>query len=495
MSNVRVTYSGLISLAIGLASVVTGLIFTLIVTRRLTPDEFGTWSLIGGLITYVIIIEPIIAYWTTREISRGIESGRTAIFTSGVFSAAGILGYIVIAYIVGSQTNADLDVLLLATILIPVIFLSRTLTAINLGWKPQAVSYGILVFEITKIPIALILVYYLNMGIEGAIITTAIAHLASIIILSIYAREKIKVELKKRFVKKWLKLSWLPLYPGFGSLIFTLDVAVFAVLTGSVEGLAFWAVAVAISNLVLHSGAFSRALYPKLLQGGRQEHLQENLIRFFYFAFPLTAISIVFAKPGLFALNPIYEIAVPIVVFMALRAFLNTLSSVFASSISGIEKVDMDEQSSFKDYIKSKLFLIPTLQLIQYSVYIGSLVIVLLLTRTYESQINLVVYWAILSLIIQIPFTMYYLKLVKKNFTLNLDYQSLIKYLLVSVSIFSATYLLMDKFLIYKNSIFEFLPNLMLFVGIGIVIYLGITYLIDPRTKKLVNSIINEIKK
>ena len=69
------------------------------------------------------------------------------------------------------------------------------------------------------------------MGIEGAIITTAIAHLASIIILSIYAREKIKVELKKRFVKKWLKLSWLPLYPGFGSLIFTLDVTVFAVLT------------------------------------------------------------------------------------------------------------------------------------------------------------------------------------------------------------------------------------------------------------------------
>lgn len=495
MSNIRVTYSGLISLVIGLASVVTGLIFTLIVTRRLTPEEFGTWGLIGGLITYVIIIEPIIAYWLTREISRGIESGRTAVFSSGVFSALGITGYIIIAYIVSFQTDVDLEVLLFASILIPVLFLSRTLTAINLGWKPQAVSYGLLVFEITKIPIAIILVYYLDLGIKGAILTTAISHLASIIILAYFAREKIRGKLKKKFLKKWLKLSWLPMFPSLASLIFTLDVVIFVVITGSVEGLAFWAVAIAISSLVLHSGSFSRGLYPKLLQGGKQEYLQENLIRFLFFAIPLTAISITFAKPGLFALNPIYEIAVPVVVFMTIRALFNTLSALFSSSISGIEKVDTNEQSNFKDYVKSKLFLMPTLQLIQYSVYIVALIVVLLITSSYESQINLIIYWAILSVIIQVPFTLYYIKLVKKNFTLNLDYQSVIKYIIVSVSIFSGIYLLMDKFLIYKNNIFEFLPNLILFVLIGVIAYIGITYIIDPRTKKLVNSIINEIKK
>jgi O-antigen/teichoic acid export membrane protein len=495
MSNVRVTYSGLISLVVGLASVVTGLVFTLIVTRKLTPDEFGTWSLIGGLITYVIIIEPIIAYWATREISRGIESGKTAIITSAVFSALGVFGYIIVAFIVGLQTDADLQVLLLASILIPVMFLNRTLTAINLGWKPEVVSYGIISFEIIKIPIALILVYYLNLGIEGAIITTALAHLTSVIVLAIYAKNKIKGELKKLFVKKWLKLSWLPLYPGFASLIYTLDVLVFTVIVGSVEGLAFWAVAIAISSLVIHSGSFSRALYPKLLQGGKQEHLEENLIRFFYFAIPLTVISMVFAKPGLFALNPIYEIAVPVVLFLALRAFFNTLSSVFASSISGIEKVDVNKQSTFKDYIKSKLFLIPTLQLIQYSIYIGSLVIVLLITKSYESQINLIIYWAIIAFVIQIPFTIYYLKIVKINFTLNLDYTSLTKYLFVSISVFGAVYLIMDEYLIYKNSIFEFLPNVILYAVVGVLIYLGITYFIDPRTKKLVHSVINELKK
>ena len=66
MSNIRVTYSGLIGLVIGLSSVVTGLIFILIVTRSLTQEELGTWSLIGGLITYVVILEPMISYWATR---------------------------------------------------------------------------------------------------------------------------------------------------------------------------------------------------------------------------------------------------------------------------------------------------------------------------------------------------------------------------------------------------------------------------------------------
>ena len=86
MSEIRVTYSGLIGLLIGLSTVVSGLIFILIITRSLTPNELGTWGLIGGLLTYVIILEPIISYWTTREIARDVDSGKTAILSSGIFS-------------------------------------------------------------------------------------------------------------------------------------------------------------------------------------------------------------------------------------------------------------------------------------------------------------------------------------------------------------------------------------------------------------------------
>ena len=75
MSGIRVTYSGLISLIITFSTVVTGGIFTLIVTRQLSPEEFGTWGLVGALTTYVIIIEPIISSWALRETARGDKSG------------------------------------------------------------------------------------------------------------------------------------------------------------------------------------------------------------------------------------------------------------------------------------------------------------------------------------------------------------------------------------------------------------------------------------
>ena len=49
MSNIRVTYTGLIALAIRLSSIITGLVFILIVTRQLSQEEFGTWGVINGV--------------------------------------------------------------------------------------------------------------------------------------------------------------------------------------------------------------------------------------------------------------------------------------------------------------------------------------------------------------------------------------------------------------------------------------------------------------
>ena len=62
-----------------------------------------------------------------------------------------------------------------------------------------------LTIEITKIPAALILVYFFEMSIIGAIIATAVAYVASIILLGIYARHKLKVKIKKNVFKKMVQ--------------------------------------------------------------------------------------------------------------------------------------------------------------------------------------------------------------------------------------------------------------------------------------------------
>ena len=304
------------------------------------------------------------------------------------------------------------------------------------------------------------------------------------------AKNKINIE----YVKKWFKLSWLPIYPGIASLIFVLDVTVFAVITGSIEGVAFWAAAVAIAGLTIHARSISNAIYPKLLEGGKSEHVQENLSLLFYFAIPLVAISITFARPGLFALNPLYDVAFLVVIFLAIRAFLNNLSNLFISSLKGIEKVDVNENSTFIEYIKSKLFLVPTIQLIQYSLYIGSLIVVLLLSKHFSSQLELVIYWSVIGFATQLPFTLYFYKLGRKSFEIKVNHFNIFKYVIISVGVFGSTYLLMEEFLIYQESIFNFLPDVMLFMALSIGSYLVITYLVDSKTRKLFNAIIQEIK-
>lgn len=495
LSDIRVTYSGLISFFIRLLSVFTGMIFTLIVTRELTQEEFGTWGLIGGLIIYVTIIEPVISYWTTREIARGTESGRTALFSSSVFSVVGIGGYLIIAFVVGNQTDVEQHVLVLASILIPVLFLNYTLNAVNLGWKPQAVSYGFLAFELTKIPMALILIYFLHLGIEGAILASFFSHITSIITLMIFARKKLKSGFDKNILKKWFKLSWLPLYRNIFPIVAASDLVIFSVVTGSVYGIAYIISSRAISNLVSHTQSFSQALYPKLLKGGRREYLQENITRLFYFAIPLFGISIVFAKPGLFLLNPIYEVAVLIVIFLSIRAFLSTLNKTLYSSVQGIDEVDVGEKSTLKEYVKSKLFLVPTIRIIQYGTYSILLIIGLtILMNNGSSQLDLAIFWSIIAVVTEIPFTIHSIILVRKEFPLKVDYKSITKYLLSSILILIPIFILIEEFLIYDENVFIFIPNLFLYVFLVFISYLGITYLIDKRTKTLVKAVINEIR-
>ena len=60
---------------------------------------------------------------------------------------------------------------------------------------------------------------------------------------------------------------------------------------------------------------------------------------------------------------------------------------------------------------------------------------------------------------------------------------------------FGGIYLLMNRFLVYSESIFEFLPNLIPFLILGVLAYFGLTNLIDKKTRNLFNAIFLEIKR
>jgi len=495
LSGIRVTYTGLISFIGGIVSVFTGIMFSLIITRTVSPEEYGTWGLILGLITYVILIGPIVSYWSTRDTARNIDSGRTAILSSLVISTGAISIYIVISYLMSYYTNVETNIVLFAAILIPPMFINGILTAINLGWKPHAISYGTLAYGVSSIPTALFFIYYLNFGVTGIIISVFLANIISIIILFYYAKEKIRDQFNKTIFKKWLKFSWIPLYPGIAILVAGLDISIFTIITGSVIGLAFWTAAMILPSIISHTALISRAVYPKLLEEKTKEFLSENLTLLFYFGIMLISLAVTFARPGLYALNPIYEIAFPVAIILSFEVFLSVLTNVFLLSLAGVEKVDKFENSTFKDYVKSKLFFPQTIRLIQTSIYILILTVGLTILVNYDgSNLELLLFWASIALVTQIPlvFVLYYY--VRKNMKIHLEISRITKFVLTAIGIFGFTYFLVDQYLIYSTDIFSFIPSMILFASFGSGLYIVITYLIDKKIRSLVDAIIYEIK-
>jgi O-antigen/teichoic acid export membrane protein len=496
MNNIRVTYSGLISLILGMINIPLGFTFMLIVTRTLSTTEYGTWGLISGIIVYATIIEPMISYWTIREVARNEDSAKTSVLSGWLFSLLGIIIYLISAYFISGKIDTDQNVILLGSLLIPLIFSNRILHAITIGWRPQGISYAQIIFGVTQIPVGFTLIYFLKLGTSGVIYSVSIAYAISIIFLLIYTKEKIQGRIKKEYIVKWIKFSWLTVYPALGGVILFLDVAIFSIITKSVIGLAFWTASLAITTIIVSSGVMSVAIYSKLLEGKEKEFLPNSLRHLFYFSILFTALVITFAKPGLFALNPEYASAELVVIVLAVQVFLYTISGNLQSFITGIEKVDTKKKSTFQDYLKSKLFFIPTLTLIQSSVYVILLTVMLLsMVSIVESQIDLILYWAIIGLIVQIPISIYTGILFKKNFSINLDIKNIGKYFVSAIISFGITQMLINSFLEYNGEIIKFLPQVILFIIFFVVMYVGITIVIDSNTRILAKAIISEIKK
>ena len=494
MTEIRVTYTGLISLIGGIISIFTGVIFTLIITRSVTPEEYGTWGLIVGLITYVSLIGPIVSYWSTRDTARNIQSGKTAVLSSILLSIGAISIYILISYLMGNYTNVERNVLLFAAILIPTMFVNGILIAINLGWKPHAISYGTIAYGISSIPLALFLIYYLDFGVAGIIISVFLANIASILILFFYAKEKIADQFDKKILKKWLKFSWLPIYPGIAILVAGFDISIFTIITGSVVGLAFWVAALALPSMITHTGLISRAVYAKLLEE-KTGFMSQNLTLVFYFGIVFTSLVITFARPGLYALNPIYEIAAPVTIILSFYVFLSVFTNIFLLSLAGVERVDKFENSTFKDYIKSKLFFPQTIRLIQTSIYVLILTVGLLILVGFgSSDQELLLFWASIALVTQIPLVCILYYLVRKNITIKLEIPSIIKFLLTAIGVFGLTHVLTTQFLVYSPDIPSFIPNVLMFAAFGVGLYIIITYLIDNKIRNLVHAVIYEIK-
>jgi len=493
MSSIKATHTGFINLFTGLIRLVFGFIFIILVTRSLSVEQFGEYSFILSIIVYTVTSHWIISYWVTRETARGHSSGKTAIVSTGLFSSIGTVIFIIIGISVLDETNLNLVTILLAAIIIPLQFIHSVSSHIAVGWKPQISSYGHFILDLVKVPFVFIFLFVFDIGINGIFLSIIFAFIISNVTMLYLNRTKLREKFSLFTLKTWIYRFWIPGYPTVISIIHTLDFLIVVILA-SPEVVGFYAAALAIGSFVSHTKLISIAVYPKLLRNDRGKYLNENFRLFVYSMLLFSVIVITLAKAGLYVLNPLYESISIVVIIITIRYVLFSIYDNFNLMLRATEKIDEKQNATIKDFIKSKLFKIPTIQLIQYSAYIVGLTVSLVFIE-FSTTTDLLIFWALISLIAQIPSTLIISIWIKKENLIQINYLTILKYFIALIPTYLVIDFLNNNILDYSTNLFEFIPVVLLILFIGISTYVGTTLLLDFNTRNIVKTILSEFKR
>jgi hypothetical protein len=111
-----------------------------------------------------------------------------------------------------------------------------------------------------------------------------------------------------------------------------------------------------------------------------------------------------------------------------------------------------------------------------------------------SSDQELLLFWASIALVTQIPLVCILYYFVRKSIMIKIEISRIAKFSLTAIGAFGITYVLTTQFLVYSPDIISFIPNVLMFASFGIGLYIIITCLIDNKIRNLVYAIIYEIK-
>lgn len=436
------------------------------------------------MVGYFLISEVVISYWATRQVARGEGVGRTGLLSSMGISGIGIPLFAAYMFVISQINGVPFEIVLLGAVLLPVHFVSQTLAGINLGHKPHATSYSLLLFDVLKIAVGAFTILLLQWDIHGAILAILAAFLGKIAFQVYMALPKLKNTVQFYVLSRWIRTSWLPLFHNLPGYIQLLDVVLYSVITGSILGVAYHHAAYAVAKMVRHSGMISQALYPKLLADKKFSEVEKNFDLMLFFAIPMTALSAIFSHAGLFVLNPLYQEAWPAVVLLAIRGFFYAVRAVPSAVVFGAESVDTDDNVSFSRLVRSSLFKLPLAMTVFNAAYIVLLVGLLALSDS-TNEFDLVALWAALGLLTDALITGFIWTRARRITKLNMPWMKVLKFLLATMVFVAIFHLTSEYILDYDPNIYRFLPLVVAQVTICIVVYLSITYAVDSDTRSL----------
>ncbi|MGA3289618.1 MAG: oligosaccharide flippase family protein [Candidatus Bathyarchaeia archaeon] len=367
---IRLQYSGFIIFTAQMLSIVTGLVFTLLLTRNMTTHQFGIWTNIFDYTGYFALFSSVLPFWATRFTARGKEgTAKTSTLAQLSIAVIAVIIYLPAVVLISRAigTEAYLLVYFIAGLYILNSYMITIFQSVLTSMKPQVLGYGLLIEEAVKVTVALVLIIGLRQLFLGAILSLVIAGLVQVFYYGrlLFLAGEFEQKINWSYLKEWLKGSMAMVYYAIGGQL-TSFVLILLFLYGGSNTRAYYTAAFTFTNIIGYSASLALALYPKLLAKTCQdEQVGVSFRTVLMLAIPLSTITMVMSVSLLTVLNISYGVAWPVLIVLTINALVNVVYNFYISVIMGVEAFDAEGKISLRKFVRSKIFKVFSTEYIQ----------------------------------------------------------------------------------------------------------------------------------
>jgi O-antigen/teichoic acid export membrane protein len=484
---IRLQYSGFVIFAAQMISVITGLVFTLLLTRNMTRQEYGIWANIFDLIGYFLLLSGVFPFWTMRFVARHQQgAAKTGFMANLLVSLIFTFLYVSVAPFLTATFNigpAYSTMYLIAGAQIVNMYLIVVLESILRSKRPQAIGYGLLIEEVCKIILAYIFIVRLQQLFLGALLSLIIAATVQLLFYLKLAAAELKSKIHWSYAREWLKGSTANLYNAVGNQLAAFTIILLFIYGGQAARGDFQA-ASTYSAAIGYPLFLAYALYPRLLTKNNPKEVTLTLKTILMFAIPMMTIIISLPQSLLTILNVRYYEATPILLLLAVDTFVVLISQFYSSVLFGVERLDEQATIPFGKLVKSKIFKVFSLPYIQAAIGIPTC-FYFLSRYANGNSVLAAVFVIVINLGAHIAMLLIQYSIVRNSVSAAFPWRSTGKYVFASAIAAAFLYFIPDTTTL----------SLTLAVALaGSVIYASILLAIDEDARKIVAAIFKEVK-
>jgi len=357
----RLEYSGFVIFAAKMLSVATGLVFQFIVARALSKTEYDLYfNSTLDVIGYFTLLSGVLPFWVMRSATRDKEGAiKTGIIANMGISAAAALAYVLLIPLILPALGigaAFLPIYLILAIQVLETYSIAMLEGCLQTRIPRTIGYGLLIQQFFRVLVGFVLIVLLGQMLLGVVITTIIAFALQIAYYFRLLAKELVQRIRRDYVKEWLKRSLINIYNVAGGQL-TAFVFILLFAYGGEGARGKLGAAAIIVNVITYSSFLAFALYPKLLAEKRREDITTSLKMVLMFAIPLTVGAIALADSYVTILKPEHADAGPVLVILAVDAFVLVISGLFGTVLFSFDTVDEESKLSLRQLVKTRIFL------------------------------------------------------------------------------------------------------------------------------------------